>query len=75
MAPTFDQIGPLTKTVADMACVLDVAVEQKPNIAYSKKITEALATAAALEKQTSWRFVRLKASFVLILERSFGTGT
>ena len=28
-----------------------------------------------LEKQTSWRFVRLKASFVLILERSFGTGT
>ena len=32
-------------------------------------------TAAAPEKQTSWRFVRLKASFVLILERSFGTGT
>ena len=37
--------------------------------------TQSDATAAALEKQTSWRFVRLKASFVLILERSFGTGT
>ena len=32
-------------------------------------------SAAALEKQTRWRFVRLKASFVLILERAFGTGT
>lgn len=31
--------------------------------------------AAATEKQISWRFVRLNASLVLILDRSFGTGT
>ena len=29
----------------------------------------------AMEKQISWRFVKLKASLVLILFRSLGTGT
>ena len=33
------------------------------------------ATAPALPKQTSWRLVRLKAIFVLILDKSFGTFT
>ena len=32
-------------------------------------------TIAATPKQISWRFVRLNASFVLILDRSLGTFT
>ena len=32
-------------------------------------------TRAAREKQTSWRFVRLKATFVFTFVKSFGTGT
>lgn len=31
--------------------------------------------APAMEKQISWRFVRLRATFVLTFVKSFGTGT
>ena len=67
-----------TDLEADESGVLEILVPEgaeAPIGAVLGHISSAAGTAAAPEKQTSWRFVRLKASFVLILERSFGTGT
>ena len=46
-----------------------------PCAAFEQKETAAVRLRRAAAKQTICRFVRLKATFVLTLDRSLGTGT
>jgi len=57
-----------------MTTIIAIAARFVPALPLSKKNSGSPIKRAAA-KQTICRFVRLKATFVLTLERSFGTGT
>ena len=57
-----------------MTTIIAIAARLVPALSLSKKKSGKPAPRAAA-KQMSCRFVRLKATFVLTLDKSFGTGT
>ena len=57
-----------------MTTIIAIAARLVPALPLSKKKSGKPAPRAAA-KQMSCRFVRLKATFVLTLDKSFGTGT
>ena len=57
-----------------MTSIMHMAATLLPAGPRSKK-KSGTPMSAPLPKQTSWRLVRLKAIFVLILDKSFGTFT
>ncbi len=57
-----------------MTTIIAIAARLVPALSLRKK-KSGKPTPKAAAKQTSCRFVRLKATFVLTLDKSFGTGT
>ena len=60
---------------ADLRRILQDVRRRCGDRAQDFRFGDVMPTAAAPPKQISWRFVRLNAIFVLILDKSFGTFT
>jgi len=63
-----------TKKQGSMTTIIAIAARLVPALSLSKKKSGS-PIRSATEKQRICRFVRLKATFVLTLDRSLGTGT
>ena len=70
--PFFSYIA--RRKAGTMASIMTMAAVLTP-IRLRRRKNSGTPMAAPAEKQMSWRFVRLKRTFVLILDRSFGTVT
>jgi len=70
--PCFSYIA--MRKQGSMIMIITNAAKLVPVLSFSKK-KSGKPTMSAAAKQTICRFVRLKATFVLIFDKSFGTGT